>query len=99
MSQPKRVALVGGTGMLGTAVVEALLARPKLFELTLLTRRGPPSFKAPEGVKQTVVVESYDHPDNDEALVQALKGHDVLVSTLNSAVAVHCEKDPFWKES
>lgn len=96
MSQPKRVALVGGTGMLGTAVVEALLARPKLFELTLLTRRGPPSFNAPAGVKQIAVVDSYDQPENDEALVQALRGHDVLVSTLNSAVAVQCKKDPFW---
>ncbi|KAI1623587.1 hypothetical protein EDD37DRAFT_650683 [Exophiala viscosa] len=86
MSQPRRIALIGSTGMLGAAVVQAILARRDLFDLTILARSSSAS-KIPEGVR-TIVVNSYDNPESDEALIQGLRGHDVLVSTLNSAVAV-----------
>ncbi|KAK4942876.1 hypothetical protein LTR10_017452 [Elasticomyces elasticus] len=89
MSQPKRIALAGGTGMLGAAVVQAILARKDLFYLTIITRSSSAS-KVPVSVR-TIVVESYDNPENDQALIQALGGHDVLISTLNSAVAVELE--------
>ena len=72
--------------MLGAAVVQAILARKDLFDLTILARSTSAS-KIPDEVR-TIIVDSYDDPEEDEALIQGLRGHDVLVSTLNSAVAV-----------
>ncbi|KAK5452149.1 hypothetical protein LTS15_007213 [Exophiala xenobiotica] len=91
MDQVKRVALFGGTGLLGSVVVQALLARNDQFELTLFTR-SISTHKIPAEVR-VVAVESFDEISEEctSTLVQCLRGHDVLVSTLNSAVALELE--------
>ncbi|KAJ9498899.1 hypothetical protein LTR99_005019 [Exophiala xenobiotica] len=90
MDQVKRVALVGGTGLLGSAVVQVLLARNDQFELTLFTR-SISTHKIPAEVR-VVAIESFDDiSEESSTLVRWLRGHDVLVSTLNSAVALELE--------
>ncbi|KAK7885281.1 hypothetical protein LTR67_010459 [Exophiala xenobiotica] len=89
MDQVKHVALVGGTGLLGSAAVQALLARKEQFELTLFTR-SISTHKIPAEVR-VVAIESFDDISEESTLVRCLRGHDVLVSTLNSAVALELE--------
>ncbi|KIW16070.1 hypothetical protein PV08_06121 [Exophiala spinifera] len=88
MSPPRRIAIVGSTGLLGSAVVEAFLDKRDLFDLTLITRGI--STRKPRSDVRTVVVDFEDVSENS-TLVQALQGQDVLISTLNSAVAVKLE--------
>lgn len=89
MSQSRRIAILGGTGLLGSAVVEAISERRDLFDLTLITR-GISTGKSPSNVR-TVVVDALDDASERSTLVQALQGQDILMSTLNSAVAVKCK--------
>lgn len=89
MDQVKHVALFGGTGLLGSAVVEALLARNDQFELTLFTRSS--STHEIQAKARVAAIESFHDISEGSTLVQCLRGHDVLVSTLNSAVAVECK--------
>ena len=86
MSQITRVAVVGSTGFLGQAVVQAILAKSSLFDLTILTRRVSAD-KVPAGVK-TILVGSYEEGESDKELVEGLSGQEVLISTLNAAVAI-----------
>jgi uncharacterized protein YbjT (DUF2867 family) len=89
MDQVKHVALVGGTGLLGSAVVQALLAKNEQFELTLFTR-SISTHKIPAKAR-VVTIESFDDISEESTLVRCLRGHDVLASTLNSAVALECK--------
>jgi putative NADH-flavin reductase len=73
----KKVAVSGGTGSLGTAVVKELL-KSGLFEVTILTRQSSTHTFPPE-VKVCKV--DYTNLDSLEA---ALSGQDALVSTVAS---------------
>jgi N-acetyl-gamma-glutamylphosphate reductase len=91
----KRVALVGGTGMLGSTIVQAILSRKDLFELTVFTRIASAS-KLPDEVNR-ITVESFEDAEENETLLKGLSGHDVLVSTLNAAVAIQCKLPCFLR--
>ncbi|KAK6382740.1 hypothetical protein LTS17_003409 [Exophiala oligosperma] len=89
MSRPRHIAIVGGTGLLGSPVVEAFLRKRDVFDLTLITR-STSTHKPPSHVT-TVIVDALDDVSESSPLVQALRDQDVLISTLNSAVAVKLE--------
>ncbi|KAM0261124.1 hypothetical protein ACHAQJ_002386 [Trichoderma viride] len=76
MSLIKNVAIAGATGYLGPAVVEAI--KKAGFNVTILTRTSSSSGITFEGVK----VSKIDYESID-SLVEALKGQDAVVSTLN----------------
>src|ERR1700761_7390049 len=95
MSPVKRVALVGGSGLLGSAIVQAILSRKDLFALTIFTRHNSAS-KLPDEA-QRVTVDSFEDAPENETFVKALSGHDVLISTLNSAVAIQCKQTPAFQ--
>ncbi|KIW49133.1 hypothetical protein PV05_10841 [Exophiala xenobiotica] len=73
-----KVAVAGGTGNLGPHVVNALLAAN--YSVTVLTRKGSTSTsKLPKSPNLSVVEVDYS---SVTSLTEALKGHDVVVSTL-----------------
>ncbi|KAJ8105205.1 hypothetical protein ONZ43_g7518 [Nemania bipapillata] len=77
MSSITKVAIVGGTGNLGPAVLQQVVAAG--FDVTVLTRNnGPHSF--PPSVKVAVV----DY-ESLESVTNALRGQDAVVSTIASA--------------
>jgi uncharacterized protein YbjT (DUF2867 family) len=76
MSSIKNVAIAGATGYLGPAVVEAI--KKAGFTVTVLTRTSSSSAITFEGVK----ISKIDYGSID-SLVEALKGQDAVVSTLN----------------
>ena len=79
MSSIKSVAVAGASGNLGPSIVEGLLKAG--FSVTALTRLDSTSKQA-AGVKVAPV----DYA-SVESLTAALKGHDAVVSTLNTAVS------------
>ncbi|VUC26667.1 unnamed protein product [Clonostachys rosea] len=78
MASIKTVAVVGGTGDLGSKIVEQLVASG-LFEVTVVTRGGKGA-QIPAAVK--IITADYESVDN---LAEALRGFDAVVS----AVAGH----------
>ncbi|KAJ3173979.1 hypothetical protein HDU87_007192 [Geranomyces variabilis] len=84
MSTPNRiskVAVVGAGGNVGRFITEAILNTGK-HSVTALTRVGSQT-TLPEGVAKRAV----DY-DKQETLVEALRGHDALVITVNGQAAV-----------
>ena len=71
-----KVAIIGAAGRVGGAFANSLLATGK-HTVTAVTREGSDS-KLPEGV----VVKKVNY-DNEESLVNALKGQEVLIITLS----------------
>ncbi|EPE08539.1 hypothetical protein F503_04126 [Ophiostoma piceae UAMH 11346] len=80
MSSIKNVAVAGGTGALGTPIVEDLIKSG--FNVTLLTREGSTS-KAPAGV---AAVKAVDYK-SVESIKAALAGQHAVVSVLGSLAA------------
>lgn len=78
MSSIKNVAVAGGSGSLGSAVLNGLVTSGN-FNITVL-KRATSTFQAPPGVR--VIDVDYDSP---ESLQSALSGQDAVVSTLGSA--------------
>ncbi|TRX91838.1 hypothetical protein FHL15_007157 [Xylaria flabelliformis] len=74
MSSIKKVAVAGGTGNLGPAVLQQLLEAG--FDVTVLTRKQS-SHSFPSSAK----VAEVDY-ESLESLTNALQGHDAVVSTL-----------------
>ena len=72
----KKVIVVGGSGSVGTPIMQALL-NAKQFEVTILSRASSKS-TFPAGLK--VIKTDYTH----EALVKAFKGQDAVVSTMTT---------------
>lgn len=64
------------TGIIGSAIYQALLASPASFNITILTRPESKA-KLPEGAR--VIRRAYDDP----ALVDALRGYDAVVSAIS----------------
>ncbi|KAJ1560719.1 hypothetical protein HK405_006186 [Cladochytrium tenue] len=72
-----KVALAGSSGSLGTAVLQQLVAAG--FEITALTRTAG---KVPVGLPNvTEVVVNFE---NKDSLIEALRGHEAVVSTTGS---------------
>ena len=80
----KTVAVAGATGRIGQAVVKALLDAD--FTVTILTRPES-SHSFPSSVK----VAKVDYNDA-ESLASALKGQDVVISTVGYAAMLGQEK-------
>ena len=85
MHNPIRVAIVGGTGLLGNVVVRTLQERPELVDLTVISRKSSTNSASTLATK-VVTVGSYIENDGEE-LVAHLNGIDVLVSMLPGGVA------------
>jgi hypothetical protein len=81
--------------MLGSVVVKDILERTDLFDLTIVTRKDSTN-PLPGGMRK-IVVESYEEAANDATLIKGLRGQDVLVSMLNSAVAVKGKNSTLMK--
>jgi len=79
MSAIKNVAIVGGSGKLGSPALQYLLDA-KRFNVTAITRESS-SATFPDGVK--VVKVNYD---NKHDLVNAFKGHDVAIFIVGAQV-------------
>lgn len=77
----RRVLLVGATGMLGTAIAQAILARPEL-RLRVLMRPGKPQAAAALHAQGAEVAEG-DALD-PSTLPPAMRDVDVVVSTLHN---------------
>jgi uncharacterized protein YbjT (DUF2867 family) len=75
----QRVAVAGGTGYVGRKIVNHLLTIPTITKITILTRSAPESTFPTSPLLSVVQIPSYE---DAEALVSALKGHDILVSAL-----------------
>jgi putative NADH-flavin reductase len=80
MSSFRTVAVVGATGSLGQHIVEAICAEGDRFHLTVITRKSSSSEQL-VGVK-TIKVDSYS--DNDQFLLETLRGQDVLIVVHNT---------------
>ncbi|MCJ1312186.1 hypothetical protein MMC25_005860 [Agyrium rufum] len=75
-----KIAIVGATGALGSRVLNSLARGFDPSSITVLTRQGFSSHTIyPEGVK-VVALPSYEDHD---AVVSALRSHDVLISVLS----------------
>ncbi|KIV81056.1 hypothetical protein PV11_08508 [Exophiala sideris] len=75
-----KVAIAGGTGNLGPAIVNALLNAN--YHVTVLTRKGSNSAsKLPKHANISVAEVDYS---SVESLTEALKGHKVVVSTVGT---------------
>ncbi|KAJ3526379.1 hypothetical protein NM208_g11220 [Fusarium decemcellulare] len=84
----ENVAIVGAGGHVGKYFAEALVATGK-HNVTALTRKGSDT-KLPEGVKATHI----DY-DDEETIVEALKGQQVLIITLSVAAPKETESKLF----
>ncbi|KAK2053166.1 NAD(P)-binding protein [Colletotrichum caudatum] len=81
MPPMKKVAILGGTGALGEALIPALLKAD--FEVTCVTRTG-----SKHAVLPGVVAKTADYTDI-AALTQAFNDHDAVVEAFNPAGATH----------
>ncbi|KAK2036446.1 NAD(P)-binding protein [Colletotrichum somersetense] len=81
MPPMKKVAILGGTGALGEALIPALLKAD--FEVTCVTRTG-----SKHAVLPGVVAKTADYTDI-AALTEAFNNHDAVVEAFNPAGATH----------
>lgn len=88
MTSFPRVALAGGTANLGHDILDALLAKPYLFSVTVLTRCGSSSSHSQPPQVKTVEIGSYT---DETPLITAVRGHDVLLSVLPGAVSLQLD--------
>lgn len=95
MNHISKVAIVGGTGSLGTSVLTALLAQSEpLFSVTIITRPGTITHLSHESLvahpRITIKAGSYTDP---EFLASALEGQDAVVVTLSFTVSHELQPD------
>ena len=78
----RNVALLGADGKLGPAILSALVDAS--FQVTVLKRQSSkqPDTNYPPGVKVSRIP---DNMDDEDALVQSLKGMDALVVTIKGS--------------
>ena len=84
MSSPLAIGIVGGSGLLGRVVVEALQAQPDRFLLTLLNR-ATSNAQCPPDVRAISV--DWSSENGLQAVKLVLQGLDVLVSLVGGNVA------------
>ncbi|KAM0451133.1 hypothetical protein ACHAPV_010134 [Trichoderma viride] len=94
----KKIALAGASGNLGARILRNLLeSADHVFQVTVLTRsktNGAESFLLAAGLPlsspnqpSVVSIQYDDHP----ALVQSLKGHDVLIAAIAGSIAMQID--------
>ena len=79
-----KVAIIGGTGLLGSEVVRAFSNKRDAFEVTVISRRQSQGQELP-GLRYVTVPTYTD--EGDGGLIKALQGQDVLVSMLGGPIA------------
>ncbi|KAL9129008.1 MAG: hypothetical protein Q9217_002442 [Psora testacea] len=78
----QNVALIGGTGAVGSHVLDALLSSFTASSITVLTRKSSKTHSYPQGVKVIALPSYTDH----DTVISALRGQDVLISALSTTV-------------
>ena len=76
----ERVALIGGTGFLGSRILDSLLSAPPVVKITALTR-GSSSHPFNPRIRVVKIV-SYD---DQASLVAALREHDIVISAVSGS--------------
>lgn len=77
-----RIAIIGGAGTAGSAILTSLLPDPSITKLTLVTRStSAHTFAHPA---TTVIVPSYA---DEAALAASFRAHDIVISALSGAAA------------
>jgi uncharacterized protein YbjT (DUF2867 family) len=79
----KSIAIAGGTGFLGSKIVNHLLTIPTVTKITILGRSTSSHNIPPSLTVSIVAIQSYD---DSKSLTSALRGHDLLISTLGNMV-------------
>lgn len=74
-----RVLIIGGTGQVGTAVVQALIAEPSCNEIVMVTRKASPWANDPR-VRQVVMdTAASEFPDEVQTVARAIVAHGDVV--------------------
>ena len=84
MSGIQSIAILGATGRLGTQLLAALAKHPqrKSLDIRVLTRPSPWPTEVDPSLRVTVYPIQYGTPDTHEVLTRALRGVDVVISTV-----------------
>jgi len=84
MSEIQSIAILGATGSLGTQLLAALAKHPrhKSLDIRVLTRPSPWPTEVESGLRVTVYPIQYGTRNAHEALMRALRGVDVVISTV-----------------
>ena len=84
MSEIQSIAILGATGHLGTQLLAALAKHPrhKSLDIRILTRPSPWPTEVDPNLRVSVYPIQYGTRDTHEALQRALRGVDVVVSTV-----------------
>lgn len=84
MSEIQSIAILGATGRLGTQLLAALAKHPrhKSLDIRVLTRPSPWPTEVDPSLRVTVYPIQYGTSDTHEALLRALRGVDVVISTV-----------------
>lgn len=84
MSEIRSIAILGATGRLGTQLLAALAEHPRhrSLDIRVLTRPSPWPTEVDSSLLVTVHPIQYGTPSTHEALLRALHGVDVVISTV-----------------
>ena len=84
MSEIQSIAILGATGRLGTQLLAAFAKHPrhKFLDIRILTRPSPWPTEVDSSLRVTVYPIQYGTYDTHEALKRALRGVDVVISTV-----------------
>ena len=84
MSEIQSIAILGATGRLGTQLLAALAKHPrhKSLDIRVLTRPSPWPTEVDPSLRVTVYPIQYGTRDTHDALLRALQGVDVVISTV-----------------
>lgn len=84
MSRIQSIAILGATGRLGTQLLAALVDHPrhKSLDIRVLTRPSPWPTEVDPSLRVTVYPIKYGTPGTHEDLLRALRGVDVVISTV-----------------
>lgn len=84
MSEIQSIAILGATGRLGTQLLSALARHPRhrSLDIRILTRPSPWPTEVDPDLRVSVYSIQYGTYDTHEVLKQALRGVDVVISTV-----------------
>jgi uncharacterized protein YbjT (DUF2867 family) len=84
MSEIQSIAILGATGRLGTQLLAALARHPrhKSLDIRVLTRPSPWPTEVDPSLRVTVYPIQYGTPGTHESLLRALRGVDIVISTV-----------------
>ena len=93
MSEIQSIAILGATGRLGTQLLAALAQHPrhKSLDIRVLTRPSPWPTVVDSSLLVTVYPIRYGTADTHETLLRALRGVDVVISTVGDDSGLSCK--------